>query len=214
MQSERRVPRLRVASSPPVAPLSAIAGALFLVYAFTKGPLTTTIVVFGWQFAGLSPEATALVVHVAESVPLAVMAMGLALLWRRAGTRGPLATAGYSVAVAGFGLTVLSHVFEHLLEPVTVPGLTGGENWLIWGYYLSWMTLYVGLAMYGAALGRTESTSWWVPGLFVGSLPAVVVVGFAVVFFDLFTLAGTFRVVQGATWLLVGGWLWRGTSAR
>ena len=208
------MPKVRVASSPPVAPLSAIAGVLFVAYAFTKGPLTTTIVASGWQFAGLSPEATALVVHVAESVPIAVMAMGLSLLWRRAGTRGPLASAGYTVAVAGFGLTVLSHVAEHIFEPVTVPAITGGENLLVWGYYLSWMTLYVGLATYGVALERAETTPGWIPGLFVGSLPAVVVVGYAVVFFDLFTLAGTFRVVQGATWLLVGGWLWRGTSTR
>lgn len=188
--------------SPSVGPLSVIAGGLFVLYAFSKGYLTTVVVVQGWQFAGLSPQATALLVHVFEGVPLEIMALGLASFHVRSGARGPLARAGISVAIAGFGATILSHVAEHLAGLVAAPIVGSVE--VVWAYYASWLVLYLGLAAYGLALVSARAAAGWLPYLLVVLLPLVVVVGLAVVALGLFTLAGTFRVTLGLAWVLVG----------
>lgn len=188
--------------------LSAVAGAVFVPYAFSKGYLAGVIVATGWHLSGLTPVATAQLFHVLEAVPLAVMGFGLVSLDARTPARGGLADAGLAVALVGFGLTILTHLGEHLLAPLTVPGLTGGENWFMWGYYLSWLVVYGGFALYGLALSRTGDAPGWLSGLFVGLLPAAAVVGLVATTLGLFTVAGTLRVAQGLTWVVVGRWLW------
>lgn len=189
--------------------LGAVAGASFLVYAAVKGPLTAEIVREGWRLGGLTHDQTALVVHVAEELPLVVMALGLVGLHRHLDRSEPLDGVGVGIALAGFGLTVLTHLGEHLLAPVTVQALFGDENLFVWSYYLSWLVLYVGFALYGVAVLRYESGPAWLGGTFVVLLPGVVLVGLAAVVLDVFTLAGTFRLGLGGTWLVVGAWLWR-----
>ena len=202
MQLENRVLEGLSVESPSVGPLSVIAGGLFVLYALTKGYLTTVIVVEGWQFAGLTPEATALLVHVFEGVPLEIMALGLASFHVRSGARGPLARAGISIALAGFGLTIVSHVVEHFVGLAATPLLGSGQ--VVWAYYASWLVLYLGLATYGAALFLGGYPAGLFPHLLMILLPLVVVVGFTVVATGVFTLAGTFRLTLGLTWLFVG----------
>lgn len=187
--------------------LGAIAGAVFVPYALSKGYLTSVIIGEGWHLAGLSSIQTAKLFHAFEAVPLALMVVGLISLHARTAVRGALAEAGISVALAGFMLTMLAHLGEHLLAPITVPALTGGENWFLWVYYLSWLTLYAGFTLYGVAL-RTSDFPGWLPWLFMFTLPVTVVVGFGVSTLGVFTLAGTFRLVQGLVWVPVGRWLW------
>jgi hypothetical protein len=190
--------------------LSAIAGALFVPYAFFKGRLSSVITAEGWHLFGLSPETSAQLFHAFEAVPLGLMMVGLVALHVRIGARGRLADAGVPVALVGFGLTVLTHMGEHLLASWTVPALTGGANWFLWGYYLSWLVLYAGLALYGTSLMRMDGVPGWLPWLFVVVFPLVVAVGLAVVALGVFTVAGTFRSVQGLVWAVVGYWLWMG----
>lgn len=192
---------------------SAIAGGLFIPYALTKGHATSVITAEGWRLAGLSATETALAIHVVEGIPLIVMAIGLISLHARTPGLGPLARTGVSVALAGYGLTVLVHLCEHLLPPFTVPVLTGSEDWLVWGYYLSWLVVFGGFALYGLALAIADSTPRWLPLLFVVGLPAATAIGITAAVLDVFTLAGVFRLSQGVTWLLVGNWLWQAPDA-
>lgn len=188
---------------------SAIAGAVFIPYALTKGQATTVITAEGWRMAGLSSSETALAIHLVEGVPLIVMALGLISLHARTPGLGSLAGTGASVALTGYGLTILVHLCEHLLPPFTVPALTGSEDWFVWGYYLSWLVVFGGFALYGLALAIADTTPRWLPLLFVIGLPAATAVGVTVAILDVFTLAGVFRLSQGVTWLLVGNWLWQ-----
>lgn len=193
--------------------LSAFGGGVLVPYALTKGHLSSRIVTAGWQLGGLSPVQTARLFHVMETVPLVLVAVGLLGLDARVGTKGLLADAGRSTVLVGFGLTVLTHLGEHLLPPLTVPALTGGANWFMWGYYLSWLVLYAGFAIYGTALVLSPVRAGGLPWLFVAVPPLAVTVGLAVVVADVFTLAGSFRLFLGLTWVLAGGWLWRAPGA-
>ena len=204
MQLENRIARGLAVESPSVAPLSVIAGGLFVLYALSKGYLTTVIVAEGWRFAGMSPEMTALLVHVFEGLLLEVMALGLASFHVRSGPRGRLTSAGITITLAGFGLTIVSHVGEHIAGIEPAPVLGSGQ--VVWLYYASWLVLYVGLATYGVALVVEGNAAGRLPYLFVSLLPLVVAVGFVTVLLGVFTLAGTFRVALGLTWLLVGPW--------
>jgi len=188
--------------------LSAIGGVLFVPYAFFKGRFASVITTEGWHLFGLSPETSAQLFHVFEAVPLGLMLVGLLALHARIGARGRLAEVGITVTFVGFGSTVLTHVGEHLLTPWTVPALTAGANWFLWGYYLSWLVLYAGLALYGVSLMRVDGVPGWLPWLFVVVFPSVVAVGLTVAALGVFTVGGTFRSVQGLVWAAVGYWLW------
>ena len=194
----------------PAGLASAVGGATLVPYALTKGSVTTTIRAEGWAIAGLSPVATANLFHVAETIPVLCLVVGLLSLDHRVGPGGWLAPLGKATAVGGFAATIITHFGEHLLPPLTVPALTGGENWFMWGYYLSWLAVYGGLALYGVALTRADDRPRWIPALLMAGLPAALVVALTVGALDLFTFAGTFRVLQGFTWVAIGSWLWRG----
>lgn len=208
---EHHIKRLRnrVDVSALIVMVSAIAAAVYVPYALSKGQLTTVIVTESWQFFGLTPEQMALLVHLFETVPLVLIALGLASFHVDSGADGRLVAAGLSITLAGFALTIITHLGEHLLPPLVLPSLTGAANWFLWSYYLSWLLLFTGLAIYGIGLSRTELTISWIPGLFVLALPVTVVVGLSVVALEVFTFAGTFRLVLGIGWLFVGLWMWR-----
>ena len=208
----RRRTRLRGASATYLA--SAVAGALFVPYALTKGHLTSVITTEGWHLPGLAPVGTAKLFHVAETIPMALVALGLLALHTRVSpsTRDLSARGGLATALAGVGLTFLAHLGEHLLPPFTVPALTGGENLFMWGYYLSWLVLYAGLALYGVALVRTDTAPSWLSRPFVFAPPAAVAVAAMATASGVFTVAGSFRVVFGLHWVLVGLRLWRTAS--
>lgn len=189
--------------------VSAIAAAVYVPYALTKGQLTTLILAESWHLFGMTPEQTALLVHIFETVPLVLIALGLVSLHVESAAYGRLVTAGLSVTLAGFALTIITHLGEHLLPPFVYPTLTGAANWFLLGYYLSWLTLFTGLGIYGIGLSRTDVTISWVPRLFMLALPVTVVIGLVVVALDVFTFAGTFRVLLGIGWLFVGLWMWR-----
>jgi hypothetical protein len=195
--------------SPFVGLASAIAGFLFIPYALTKGYLTTVIIAESWQVASLTVLQTANLFHVLESVPLAFMALGLVSLDRRCSPQSWVAAVGETVAIAGFAATILTHLGEHLLPPLTVTGLLGGQNLYMWAYYGSWLLLYTGLAIYGVALVQLHGRPRWLGTLLVAVLPLSVGFGLVLVMLDLFTLAGTFRVLQGLIWVFVGAWLFR-----
>jgi hypothetical protein len=192
--------------------LGAITGPLFSVYAVSKGPLSATIAADGWRVGGLAPTDLALLVHLAEEPFLVAMAVGFLGLAAGLGVRTVPADLGVAVTLSGFGLTVVTHVAEHLLGALTIPALFGAEDLFVWSYYLSWMVLYIGLALYGIAIGRSFEGPAWLAWLFVALLPGVVVVGGALVALDWFTLAGTFRLALGGTWTVWGLWLWRGRT--
>lgn len=192
--------------------LSALAGALFVPYALSKGALTSSIIAGGWQLPGLSPAGSANLVHVLEGLPVLVMMAGVMALNARIDVQGRPSSAGIAAILTGFALTIVTHFGEHLLAPMTVPWLTGGENWFMWGYYLSWLVVYAGFVLYGLALLGRPDTPRWLPLLFVSALPVVLVVGIAVIMVNAFTVAGTFRVAQGLMWVVVGRWLWMGTG--
>lgn len=214
MQPENHRRRGGVLDSPAVGLASAIAGGLFIPYALSKGYLTSVITADGWQVASLTSEQTAQAFHVLEGVPLLIMAIGLVSLHARTPGLGSFADTGISLAVTGFALTILTHLGEHLLPPLTVPALTGGADWFMWGYYLSWLVLYAGLTFYGLAVAIASTTPRWVPWLFVFALPVATAAGVAATALDVFTVAGTFRLTQGLTWVLVGNWLWRSPAVR
>lgn len=206
------LPRIRVFGL-----LSVFVGVAFLIYALSKGPLTAVIVAEEWRVAGLSPELTALLVHLAEEIPLLVMAGLFVGLGAHLDVRGSMARAGMLVALAGVSLTIVAHLGEHLLASATLPALFGDVNLFVWSYYLAWAVLYTGLGIYGLALLRDASGPSWLGVLFLALFPGVFVGGATVVAFDLFTLAGTFRIVLGGTTVVVGTWILmakRATSTR
>lgn len=202
--------------SPTVAILSAIAAVALVPYALSKGQLTTTIVAKRWTVAGMSPDQTALLVHVLETVPLLLIALGLVSLHAGSSAYGRTVTVGLAVALLGFAFTILSHVGEHVLSPLVVPALAGDAKLFVWSYYVSWLTLYAGFGIYGVGLVRVGVAPSWIRSVFVAMLPATVALSLTVVVLDVFTFAGTFRVVLGLTWLAVGIWLWwvRADSSR
>lgn len=193
--------------------LSAIAGAVLVPYALTKGTLTTRVVAEGWQIGPLGARSIALLVHMAETAPLLLIAVGLLALYTHLGGKWWLGLAGLVVALAGIGATIAVHLGEHLLAPLTVPALFGGMDLLVWSYYLGWLVIYSGCALLGLAIlrGRADHTAL---GAYLLVLPvAVVLLGLTLVVSNLFTLAGTFRLVLGVTWVGLGVWLWAGGSA-
>lgn len=192
--------------------LGCVAGATFIPYALVKGSVTTRIIDDGWRIGVLSPTQSANLFHALEALPLAVMALTLAAFMERVGSTGPAGRIGGWIAFTGFAATIMTHLGEHFLPPVPVAGLTGGENLLMWLYYVSWVVLFAGLAVYGFAAIRAIALPAWLPALLVGLLPLAVGFGVAAAALDVFTAAGTFRIVQGAAWVALGGWLWRSTS--
>lgn len=202
MSSVRRVRRVGLSS--------AIAGALFIPYALTKGHLSSLIVLEGWRLGPLSPVQTSQLFHVIEAVPLLVMLLGFVFIHSLTVTPSRFADVGLVVTVAGFGLTILTHLGEHLLAPFTVPALTGGDNWFMLAYYLSWAVLSLGLSLYGLGLLSARETPRWLQWWFALILPATLGIGFFVTTFDIYTFAGTFRILHSVTWILAGGWLWIG----
>lgn len=186
-----------------------VGGLLLVPYALTKGQLTTYVRMEGLGVAGLSPARTAQAFHVAETVPVLLLLVGLVALHGRLdpGTGG--SRAGWAIAAAALVATVLTHLGEHLLPRFTAPALTGGENWFVWAYYLSWLAVYGGLALYGLALTRSGGAPRWMASLLVVGLPVAVAAGLAAVAFDLFTMAGVLRIGQGLTWAVIGYWLVR-----
>lgn len=195
--------------SSTVAMVSALAALIYIPYALSKGPLTGAIVAEGWSLAGMTPEQTALLVHLFETVPLLLIVLGLVSLHVEFGGRGRLVTAGLSVTLLGFGGMIFAHFLEHLLQPLTFPVWTGGADWFIWCYYLGWFTLSVGFGIYGAGLLRVGTTPSWLAVVFVLMLPVSMGVGFTVTVLDVFTAAGTFRTALGVMWFVVGLWLWQ-----
>lgn len=188
--------------------LAAAAGVILVLYALTKGYLSTQIVAEGWGPAGLTPEAGALLVHLAEEPLLLLVAGGfLSLVWH-IGVQGPLARVGVTTVSVSFGLVILTHLGEHLLAPLTVPMLTGALDLWIWTYYFSWLALFAGFGAYGLAIARDRDVPAWLPVLLVAVGPAAVVAGGTFALTDLFTLAGTFRLAVGAAWAILGSWLW------
>lgn len=191
-----------------------IGGAVFVPYALTKGHLSERILARDWQVAGMSPQETANLLHLSEAVPMLLMAFGLlavASLYDLGTNR--LARAGVAITLVGFAATTLLHAGEHLLPALVVPALTGDADWFLWGYYLGWLTIQFGLLVCGAVLLFSRRDAGPIPWLFVAALPVAVTVGFAVVLADVFTFAGTHRLVAGLTWFLCGSWLWREPAA-
>lgn len=190
--------------------LSAIVAALFIPYAFTKGYLTTVIINEGWQLYALTPVETARLFHLVETVPVLFMLLGFVSLDELTVTSGTSGRIGSVTVIAGFGLTIITHLGEHLLPPVTIPVLAGGENVFVFAYYLSWLVLSFGLALYGLALVDSGQTPRWLQWWLISLLPGTVIIGVLVSALDAFTFAGTFRVIHSFTWVVVGGWLYRG----
>lgn len=194
----------------PFGGLAGLTGGVLLIpYALTKGQLTTHIRTDGLGFAGLGPAHTAEAFHVAETIPVLGLLVCVLALDRRLDPGTSAARGGWTVAAVGLVATILTHFGEHLLPPFTVPALTGAENWFMWGYYLSWLAVYGGLAVYGLALVRSGAAPRWLSSLLVVGLPVAVTVGLAAAVVDLFTMAGTLRVGQGLTWAALGFWLVR-----
>lgn len=188
--------------------LAAVAGVVLVLYALTKGYLTSRIVAEGWGSGGLTPDGVAVLIHLAEEPLLLLIAGGfLSLVWY-VGVREPLASAGVTTVFVSFGLVILTHLGEHLLAPLTVPVLTGALDLWIWSYYFSWLALLAGFGAYGLAIAGDRAVPAWLPVVLVTLGPATVVAGVAVAVTDLFTLAGTLRLAVGATWVILGSWLW------
>lgn len=193
-----------------VAFISALGGALFLPYALSKAQITDLILANDWQLLGLSATASANAFHVVEAIPVALLVSGaLALAARYSFRSDPVGKVGITIILAAFvGMTV-SHTGEHLLSALTVPALTGTTNWYLWGYYFGWLGFHLGVTLCGIALVGPRRVRGRVPWLFVLALPVTVGVGGLVVLTDLFTFAGTSRVVAALTWLVGGAWLWQ-----
>jgi hypothetical protein len=188
-----------------------LAGAVLVPYALIKGQLTTQILTEGWHVGPLSSTQTALLVHVAEAIPLVVVGAGLLALDAHLGLSGRLRRAALGIGLAGIGVTVGFHIAEHVLPPVTLAALSGLDL-LVWAYYLGWLVIFTGVAVLGVAILRARSGPTSLGAGFV-ALPVLAVgVGAALVALDWYTLAGTFRVALGVTWLGVGGWLWAARS--
>lgn len=209
MSLETRARRLAPGDN-PVGGLAGLAGGALLVpYALTKGQLTTYIRTEGLGLAGLTPDQAARALHVAETIPVLLLLVCLVALGRRFDPGGAVARGGRTIAAAGLLATIVTHFGEHLLPPLTVPALTGGENWFMWGYYLSWLAVYGGLALYGLAMARSDRPPRWMASLLVVGLPVAVAAGLAAAAFDVFTMAGTLRIGQGLTWVAIGYFLLR-----
>lgn len=209
MSLETRARRLAPGEHPIGGLAGLVGGALLVPYALTKGQLTTYIQTEGVGVAGLTPDQAARALHVAETIPVLLLLVCLVALGRRFGPGSAMGRGGRTIAAAGLLATIVTHFGEHLLPPLTVPALTGGENWFMWGYYLSWLAVYGGLALYGLALTRSERPPQWMASLLVVGLPVAVAAGLAAAAFDVFTMAGTLRVGQGVTWVAIGYWLLR-----
>lgn len=189
--------------------LGALGGAVFVPYALSKARVTDLILANEWQLPGLSAVATANAFHVVEAVPVALLVVGVLALAARYSLETELSgQIGIGTTLAGFvGMTV-AHSGEHLLPALTVPALTGGANWYLWGYYLGWLGFQLGVTVCGLALLGQRRIDGVSPWLFVVALPVAVGLGGLVVLLDIYTFAGTNRLVAAVTWLVGGAWLW------
>lgn len=197
------------------AVLAMVGGALFVPYALLKGPVATAIVDTGAHLPGTSARLTALLVHVGEGIPLLLVAAGFSAVvgrTRRARTR--TGTLGARLAVVGLGMVLGFHVAEHTTTPGGSPFPADLVASLAWGYYGGWLVLLVGLALLGVGIRESDAVARWIPWLLVATLPAGVGVGLAVVALDLYTYAGTQRLVVGLAWTAIGYRLWSGRSER
>lgn len=189
--------------------LSALGGAIFLPYALSKARATDLIVANGWQLPGLSAAATAKAFHVLEVVPVALLVLGVLALAARYSLETELSgQIGIAVVLAGFAGMTVAHFGEHLLPALTVPALTGEANWYLWGYYLGWLWFQLGVTICGLVLLRGGRINGKAPWLFSVALPVAVGLGGFVVLADIYTFAGTNRLVAAVTWLVGGAWLW------
>lgn len=189
--------------------LAMVGGALFVPYALLKGPTATTIVETGAHLPGTTADRTALIVHLSEAIPFLLLAAGFYAVYdrsresrTRAGTLGAILTGG------GYGMVLLFHVAEHVMTPGEGPLPADVVASIGWGYYAGWLVMLAGLALFGFGIRRTAAVAPWVPWLLVATLPVGVGVGLAVVALDLYTYAGTQRLVVGLAWSAVGYRLW------
>lgn len=191
------------------AVLAMVGGAVFVPYALLKGRIARAIVDTGANLPWLSPESTAKLFHVAELLPfLLVAAGGLAVVRRARADLTPAGALGALVAAAGFVLVQAFHLGEHLLAPGRGPLPDVLVASMGWGYYGGWLVTLVGLALLGVGLRRTDTLPRPIPWLLVGLLPASVGLGLAVVALELFTFAGTQRLLLGLAWTAIGHRLW------
>lgn len=189
--------------------LATAGGAVLLPYALTKGALARRVVETDTQLLWLSTDWTAQVVHLFETIPVLMLAMGLgAVAARYDVAEGSLSWAGILVALTGFGSNVVFHWGEHLLTDPTLPATSMGL--FDAGYAFSWVLINLGLFVCGAAVIRRRGPSL-VPAIFVAALPVALTLSLLAVALDAYTFAGTNRVVASVTWILVGGQLWAST---
>lgn len=195
--------------------LALIGGALLVPYALVKGTVATTIVDTGMHLPGVSTEATAKLFHVAEGVPLVLLAAGVYEIASRTGrTRTWIKSLGTLLAVGGLGMVLVFHVAEHTMQPGRGPLPADLVASLDWGYYVGWLVMLAGVALIGVAIRRSDALPRWVPRLLAALLPVGVGAGVAVVALDLYTYAGTQRLVVGLAGTAIGYRLWIGRPDR
>lgn len=191
------------------AALSAVGGAAFVPYALSKARATDLILARDWGLPGVSAAATANLFHVVELVPVALLVLGAFVLADRYDfATDRLEWVGIAVILIGFVVMTVAHFGEHVLPDLTVPPLTGDADWYLWGYYLGWLTFHGGVTTCGLVLVWSRRVGGLVPWLFVAALPLAVGGGGLLVLTDVYTFAGTNRLVAAGTWAVGGGWLW------
>lgn len=189
--------------------LAMVGGALFVPYAILKGPVTTAIVDTGTHLPGTSARLTAQLFHVGEAIPLLLVAAGfhgIVELTRETRTRA--GALGSTLTVVGFGMVLCFHVAEHVTTPGSGLLPAGVAASFEWGYYAGWLVLLAGMALVGVGIRRSDALPRWVSWMLAVALPVGVGVGLAVVALDVYTYAGTQRLVVGLAWTAIGSRLW------
>ncbi|PSQ15822.1 hypothetical protein BRD00_12455 [Halobacteriales archaeon QS_8_69_26] len=185
--------------------LGVLAGVAFVPYALTKGSLATTVKERGWSTPVTTAADTALTIHLFETVFVVLLLVGLlCYATDRRRSIGRMGNLGLGMAAVGFLLAIVTHYGEHVLDGPAVTGLPGEGDVFTYGYLVSWVVVESGQSLLGVDVVRTDGRS--IPGAvaLAGTLPVVLVVGFAAIATGAYTLAGVHRLTQGVLHVVIG----------
>lgn len=190
--------------------LSVIGGAAFVPYALAKGPISATVKAEGISILGLLPGATATLIHLSETLLVILLAMGLfGFVGSRRDDVELRGRLGIGISLVGFVSVIVTHICEHLLQPIPIGGLPGSGGIFVYGYLLSWLLLASGLLLLGLDTWGHHGHLTPAPLALMVTLPAGFVVGGLAVATGVYTFAGVNRLVHAGVWITVGYQLWR-----
>lgn len=163
-----------------------------------------------WVLPFVPAADSALIYHLLEAVPNALVVVGLVALYRiQRPHDSPVARGGFLFAILATAGTAVAHTLEHLTPPLffSLPGIGELDVWM-WAYYGAWFGVAFGVSVVGftsattRVLDRRAKLLWTVtiplgvvlPGVFFLVVGSNLAEGFKIAI-ALSVFAGCFRIV-------------------